>query len=288
MMMQVVRRVFLGSVRRQLVIGVVLIVGAMMVVLVWDLTRRQEAAAREEQTEQAKAIARSVSISSAAWLASRDLKGLEEIVQGLANYPDVQYAMVLDSRAQVMAHSDPARRGQFVADLPPAPKMTVLQLGDGLLDVVNPVMLNDHAICWVRIGVSGAALQQRLTQATRGAIYYALVALALSIVFVLFASRYLTRRLHEISKVAGSIQAGHTALRAVVDGDDEAAQLARQFNGMLDTVEQRDVALKKSEAFKTVILDSVAAEVVVVDQNGVIVAVNAHWQQFAIENSPTP
>ena len=288
MMSQVVRRFFLGSVRRQLVIGVVLIVASMMSLLVWDLTRRQEVVAREQQAGQAQAIAQSVAISGAAWLASRDLKGLEEIVQGLANYPDLRYAMVLDTRGQVLAHSDPALRGQFVTDLPTASKMAIKQLGDGLLDVMTPVMLNDRSIGWVRLGMSGASLQQRLTQATRGGIYYALVALALSIGFALFASRYLTRRLHEISRVAGSIQAGHTTLRAVVDGDDEAAHLARQFNGMLDTVEQRDLALRRSEVFKTVILDSVAAEVAVVDQSGVIVAVNAHWQQFAIENSPLP
>ena len=288
MMFHALRRFFLGTVRRQMVIGVVLIVGSMMSVLVWDLTRRQEVVAREQQIGQAQAIARSVSISSAAWLASRDLKGLEEIVDTLANYPDLQYAMVLDTRGQVLAHSDPALRGQFVTDLPPTPKMAMKELGDGLLDVMTSVTLNDRAIGWVRVGMSGASLQARLTQATRGGIYYALAALAISIVFVVFASRYLTRRLHEISRVASSIQAGHTALRAVVDGDDETAQLARQFNGMLDTVEQRDLALKRSETFKTIILDSVAAEVAVVDQQGVIVAVNAHWRQFAMENSPLP
>ena len=288
MMIHALRRFFLGTVRRQMVIGVVLIVGSMMSVLVWDLTRRQEVVAREQQTGQAQAIARSVAISGAAWLASRDLKGLEEIVDGLANYPDLQYAMVLDAHGQVLAHSDPAKRGQFMTDLPSAPKMAVMQPGDGLLDVMNPVLLNGRAIGWVRVGLSGASLQERLTQATQGGIYYALVALAISIVFALFASRYLTRRLQEISRVAGSIQAGHTTLRAVVDGDDEAAQLARQFNDMLNTVDQRDLALKSSETFKTVILDSVAAEVAVVDPSGVIVAVNAHWREFATENSPLP
>jgi diguanylate cyclase (GGDEF)-like protein/PAS domain S-box-containing protein len=288
MMIQALQRFFLSTVRRQLVIGVVLIVGSMMSLLVWDLTRRQEAVAREAQIEQAQAIARSVSISSAAWLASRDLKGLEEIVQGLASYPDLQYAMVLDNRGQVLAHSDPALRGQFVGDLPKTANLAMLQPGNGLLDVVNPVLLNGRAIGWVRVGLTGAALRESLTRATRGGIYYGLAALAISIVFVLFASRYLTRRLYAISRVASSIQTGHTTLRAVVDGDDEAAQLARQFNGMLDTLAQRDLALKSSEAFKTVILDSVAAEVVVVDHAGVIVAVNAHWQQFAMENSPLP
>jgi diguanylate cyclase (GGDEF)-like protein/PAS domain S-box-containing protein len=271
-----------------MVIGVVLIVGSMMSLLVWDLTRRQQDVARAQQSEQAQAIASSVSISSAAWLASRDLKGLEEIIQGLTHYPDLQYAMVLDIRGQILAHSDPRLRGQYLNDLPTSANRRVLQNTGDSIDVMNPVELNGRTVGWVRVGLSGASLEDRLAQTTRGGIFYTLAALAISIVVTLFASRYLTRRLHEISRVASSVQAGRASLRAVVDGDDEAAQLALQFNDMLNTIEQRDQALKQSETFKTVILDSVAAEIAVVDQHGLIVAVNAHWRKFALENSNFP
>ena len=288
MMIHSLSRLFRGTVRRQMVIGVVLIVGSMMSLLVWDLTRRQQDVARAQQSEQAQAIASSVSISSAAWLASRDLKGLEEIIQGLTHYPDLQYAMVLDIRGQILAHSDPRLRGQYLNDLPTSANRRVLQNTGDSIDVMNPVELNGRTVGWVRVGLSGTSLEDRLTQTTRGGIFYTLAALAISIVFTLFASRYLTRRLHEISRVASSVQAGRASLRAVVDGDDEAAQLALQFNDMLNTIEQRDQALKQSETFKTVILDSVAAEIAVVDQHGLIVAVNAHWRKFALENSNLP
>ena len=288
MMIHSLSRLFRGTVRRQMVIGVVLIVGSMMSLLVWDLTRRQQDVARAQQSEQAQAIASSVSISSAAWLASRDLKGLEEIIQGLTHYPDLQYAMVLDIRGQILAHSDPRLRGQYLNDLPTSANRRVLQNTGDSIDVMNPVELNGRTVGWVRVGLSGATLEDRLAQTTRGGIFYTLAALAISIVFTLFASRYLTRRLHEISRVASSVQAGRASLRAVVDGDDEAAQLALQFNDMLNTIEQRDQALKQSETFKTVILDSVAAEIAVVDQHGLIVAVNAHWRKFALENSNLP
>ena len=288
MMIRSLSRLFRGTVRRQMVIGVVLIVGSMMSLLVWDLTRRQQDVARAQQSEQAQAIASSVSISSAAWLASRDLKGLEEIIQGLTHYPDLQYAMVLDIRGQILAHSDPRLRGQYLNDLPTSANRRVLQNTGDSIDVMNPVELNGRTVGWVRVGLSGASLEDRLAQTTRGGIFYTLAALAISIVFTLFASRYLTRRLHEISRVASSVQAGRASLRAVVDGDDEAAQLALQFNDMLNTIEQRDQALKRSETFKTVILDSVAAEIAVVDQHGLIVAVNAHWRKFALENSNLP
>ncbi len=45
-----------------------------------------------------------------------------------------------------------------------------------------------------------------------------------------------------------------------------------------------DVALRQSEAFSVAILDSVFAEIAVLDRAGMIVAVNQPWRQFAAEN----
>ncbi|MBV5298174.1 MAG: PAS domain S-box protein, partial [Rhodoferax sp.] len=47
-------------------------------------------------------------------------------------------------------------------------------------------------------------------------------------------------------------------------------------------------ALRQSEAFKNTILNSVAAEIVVIDSNGVILATNQRWRQLALENGPEP
>ncbi len=49
-----------------------------------------------------------------------------------------------------------------------------------------------------------------------------------------------------------------------------------------------EAALQKSEAFKLAILNSVPAEIAVVDHHGVILAVNQHWQKFSEENGLEP
>ena len=49
-----------------------------------------------------------------------------------------------------------------------------------------------------------------------------------------------------------------------------------------------EAALQKSEAFKLAILNSVPAEIAVIDDNGLILAVNDHWQKFSSENNLTP
>ena len=95
------RWLFAGTLRRQLVVGMSLVVASMTSVFVWDLTRRQEAGMLEQQSEQALALARSVAAASTAWVASRDLSGIQEIVEGFARYPDLRYLIVLDRAGQI-------------------------------------------------------------------------------------------------------------------------------------------------------------------------------------------
>ena len=48
---------------------------------------------------------------------------------------------------------------------------------------------------------------------------------------------------------------------------------------------EAEAALRKSEAFNLAILDSVAAEIAVLDRDGQIIAVNEPWRRFVLENS---
>jgi len=52
--------------------------------------------------------------------------------------------------------------------------------------------------------------------------------------------------------------------------------------------QQIEAKLKQSETFKDVILNSVAAEIAVIDNQGTILAVNERWRQFALNNSAEP
>lgn len=240
-----------GTLRRQLMLGMVLIVASMMSLLVWDLTQRQRTVAVEQQTERAAAIARGLAVTSAVLVAARDFAALDEMVQGLSHYPDLSYAMVLDSGGQVLAdNNDPARRGQHLTDLPLVAEFKVLQQGINAFDVASPIMLNGRPVGWVRLGLNGASLEARLAHITRSGLIYTLMALGLSAIFALLTSHYLTRRLSAIAQVAHAVQAGQADLRVEMAGDDEAAQLARQFNNMLDTLAQHDQALKDSAQYE--------------------------------------
>ena len=70
--------------------------------------------------------------------------------------------------------------------------------------------------------------------------------------------------------------------------DDEIGELIGGFNTLLENYARREVLLKASEAYKDAILNSMDAEIAVVDRLGVIRAVNERWIKHSLENSAEP
>ena len=64
-----------------------------------------------------------------------------------------------------------------------------------------------------------------------------------------------------------------------------------EFRVVLTDINERklmDAKLQQSESFNLAILDSVSAEIAVLDREGVILSVNRAWQRFASENGISP
>jgi PAS domain S-box-containing protein len=253
-MLNKLKQFLLATLRRQLITGMVLAVTLMMSLFIWEMSTRQHTAALEQQSSQAIALTRGVATSSAVWVASRDFSGLQEIVQGVAHYPDLRHAIVLDPNGQILAHNTPTLRGQYLHDLPLQAELKIVQQTSSLVDVISPVILSSKQVGWVRIGLGNDSLNTKLAKITRDGIFYIVIAIALSIALATLAARYLTRRLDAIQQIADKVQLGKTDLRVRISGTDEAAKLARQFNAMLDNLAQREQELKASESqFRTLV-----------------------------------
>ena len=230
---------FIGSLRRQMVSLMVLVMALAMTLFVVDQIQRQQRVLQEQQSSQAVVLARSVATSGAVWLASRDYGGLNGIVESIAHFPDLEYAIVLDTKGQVLAHTDPARVRMYMTDLPTQAQPKVFARSGHVADVANPVFLSGHHIGWVRIGLSGATTHTQLADASWKGLWLTLGVIVLSVPFAWWAASRMTRRLQTIQTVADAVQNGETQLRVNVKGQDEAARLARQFNAMLDSLAQQ-------------------------------------------------
>ncbi len=267
-MIAALRRWLGGTLRRQLTIGVGMVVGLAMALFVLDMTRRQADMAIERQSEEAVALARSISVSASAWMAARDYAGLQEIIDGLAGYPDLRHALVVDARGLVLAHDQPARRGLYLADLPAGGDAQVLQRSAMLVDVASPIVYGGRPVGWVRIGVGGQRLAAQIAEIRRDGALYGLAAVFAALAIAGLAGRYLTVRLARIQRVVDAVQGGDLTQRVGLSGDDEAGRLAAAFDGMLDALGLRTEELRASEQKLSTILDNVSAYIYLKDSEG--------------------
>ena len=229
-----------GTLRRQLMVGLALIVSTSMSLFVLAQTLRQQTVLIDEQSAGVLVLAKTVATSVAVWVASNDLAGVQDVLDSMEQHPDLKHAIVLDTRGRVLAHSDRTRRGLYLLDLPSQAKPKVFQASNHLVDAGSPIVLAGRHIGWVRIGMGDSVFGARLAQTVQSGIYAAVTALVLSIALAILAGNYLTRRLNAIQKVAKAVRAGQTGLRVDLKGDDEAAQLAQHFDAMLEELNRRN------------------------------------------------
>jgi diguanylate cyclase (GGDEF)-like protein/PAS domain S-box-containing protein len=279
----------IGSLRRQLIVGMTLVVAVTMALFVWDQTRRQQSVMSDQQADQAIVLANSVATASAVWLVSRDYGGLQAIIDSLQQYPDLKHAIVLDTNGRILAHSQATRRGMYLNDMPRNNQAVLLQHGTSLVDVASPVVFADQHIGWVRLGLGRDALNARLTKAMQSGILFALAGLAVSIFLAALTGHYMTRRLRVIQRVASEVQAGASHVRANVPGNDEAAWLARQFNAMLDSLADREAALQLAASVFTHAREGIMitdTDEVIVDTNEAFSRITGYSREDAVGKTP--
>ncbi len=88
-----------------------------------------------------------------------------------------------------------------------------------------------------------------------------------------------------VNTMAGFVHQNQPPQALPVDRPDEVGQLVGGFNQLLDTLAQQQKALQHSELFKQAVLNSVTAEIAVLDAHGVIVTVNEAWQKQRLTNA---
>jgi len=247
-----------GTLRRQLTVGMAVVVVATMLLFMLDMTLRQRAALLERQELVTTGLTRALATAAASGLAARDLAGLQELVEAQHNLPQLDFAMLLDTQGRVLAHTDRQRTGQFVQDLP-APTQALRRVqGPQRVDVTSIVRLGDQPVGWARVGVSSQQAQAELAAITRSGVLHALVAAALAGLVATLIGRWFTRRLALIQATADAVNQGDEAQRAPADGGDEVAHLAQAFNRMLDSLAASRAALQASEQRLRLALDAAA------------------------------
>jgi PAS domain S-box-containing protein len=269
-----------GTLRGRLIVGVALVHAVMMTLFVVDLTERQRAMLLDRQIEEATALSQALATSAAGWIVADDVAGLQELVDAQRRYPEILFAILVDDRGRVLAHTDQWRQGQHMLDLPAESRQTVLSGIPSLVDVAAPALIGGRQVGWARVGIGQKAAGAKLAEMVRSGILYALAAIVVGALIAWFMGRRLTHRLYAVQETINTIRAGNDLARSAITGTDEAALLAREFNAMLDTLAERNAELSASEERSRSLIRKVRAAIVLHDGQGHILDSNPLAQEL--------
>ncbi|MBI5942180.1 MAG: PAS domain-containing protein [Caulobacterales bacterium] len=269
MLHSLISRLRPATLRGRLILSVAVVHAVMMSVFIVDLTGRQREALLAHRERTAGALTQALATASATWLAANDLAGMQELVDNQRSFPECRFAILADADGLVLAHTDRARVGQVLADIPGQSQARAISSSQELVDAIAPVRLGNRHVGWARVGLGQQTTERQLGDILAGGAVYAAIAILVGSILAWMMGSRITRRLYAVQGTINKIKAGDGAARSHLSGDDEAAVLAREFNAMLDRLAERDAALHRSEAGYRTLFDDLPVAVWEVDLSAV-------------------
>lgn len=233
---------FTGSLRRQLAWSFGCVSLVLMIGLASLLFQQQRSFLYHAALQQGQSLASSLASSSTSWVLANDLAGLNEVLQGFSQLPDLTRAYILSLQGEVLASTRTDESGLFIVDpqnlklLKSTPQAQIMLANDQQIDIAVPILANQHHIGWARVEIAMNGVNKNLHEVViRGAEFIGIAALMTITAAVLLAHR-LTRRLRHLMFVVTEVESGNVNIRAQLSSHDEIGILAHDFNNMLNAL----------------------------------------------------
>jgi PAS domain S-box-containing protein len=205
----------------------------------------ERVAARQEMVRMLSVLADAVGLHGAAPLSFRDETTARETLAGLKADPHVMNGTLFEKNGAVFATYS---RDAGLPLVTAPPEQEVVFRNDSVL-LTRPVMLNGKRIGTVCVESDLELLRERLLLI--GGIVAATMVLALvvTMVFTLVMQRSISRPILTLASTARSIseRKDYSARAELSAGSDEIGRLATAFNQMLESIQEREAALRLNE-----------------------------------------
>jgi len=170
------------------------------------------------------------------------VEGLNEKLKTLLQEKGIAYAMVTDTDAKVLFHSDESKAGQQFSDtvsLKAAMAATpFVQEAGAFYDIALPLEdAEEKPVGALRVGLKSSVIKKALYNLLLWALGISAVSFAGFLVIVWFSVlKVITRPILDMQSAAGRIAGGNLAEGISVRGKDEIAALGRAINQMADNL----------------------------------------------------
>ncbi|MGE5849758.1 MAG: HAMP domain-containing protein [Candidatus Methylomirabilota bacterium] len=178
----------------------------------------------------------------------------------------IAYAMVLDTRGQALAHTDPAlvhavltdpRTREILARREPSVIWTSTPAGERLYDVAVPIRMRGLPVGAVRVGISRAGVDRMLRDLALKVLGVLLVLMVVGVGSIWRFSRRMVQPIQRLRDSAKAVQAGDLSQRVIVDRKDEIGELSSAFNAMTADLARSRAELERKEEMRARLLEQV-------------------------------
>ena len=243
---------FYSSLARQLIFGIAAVHAILMTIFVFDLVERQRSFMLQQSNNQAIGLVATLATNGASWILANDLVGIEEIISSQSNYPDLRYAMFIDTKGKLLGYTDREKIGLYLEDnlsnkiLDGQDTSKILIETNSLIDVAAPVKVNNEIIGWARVGVSRSSMSNNLDLVTKNGLIYTIIAILVGILFAWIMANGLTKGIRQLKQAMDLISSGDRDVKCELDREDELGDLSHDFNKMLITIKDSEVKIRES------------------------------------------
>jgi diguanylate cyclase (GGDEF)-like protein/PAS domain S-box-containing protein len=227
----------------------------MMIVLAGLLYQQERTFLYEAKINEARTLANTLASSSALSVASKDIVGLTEILQGFIEIPYLDRAYILSKTGEVLNSTQSKEIGLFVSDsqserlLKSDISSHVLLANNLQIDVATPIFVSGYHIAWARVEMSMNGANANLRAVLIRGISIIFICAIFVIGIAIFSAEKLTQRLNALVSVFGAITKGQRGTLAKVVGNDEVSILAESFNLMIDELATTECQREKITRF---------------------------------------
>lgn len=237
------------SIRRQLLISFGLVTLLVMIGFSYLMYMQQRDFLYRADADRAKGLASALASSSTSLVLTNDVAGLQEVLHGFRDAPDLKFALVLSSRGEVLGATDERLIGRYLNDsiskrlLTALPQFTVLIDDAYMVDVAMPIVASDRPIGWARVEMVRNASNANLKLLEWTGMGFSLLSVIVSIMVAALLAWRLMRKFYHLKAVMDAVESGNRELRFTVARSDEVGKLAQSFNRMLDSLNKSELQL---------------------------------------------
>ncbi len=248
-MIQTINNFFTKTIKRQLMVAIVITNILFMTLFIIELTNNQKEFLHNQSLIQAISLTTTLSKNATSWVLANDYIGLEEIVKSIILYPNLTYAMIIDTNGKVIAHTDKSYLNKYLSDttsismLKSKPITLILIDNQHIIDIAVPILRQSQFIGWARVSISLKNNTQILNQITQNGIIYTILAIILGVFIAYLLSTNLTKNLYNLISITNKISNGERDIKVDTNRVDEIGLLSKEVNNMLEQIKENESEL---------------------------------------------